>query len=512
MSYTPSKVVALFLTEFDHHAGYIIRYQKSTISDFDFTGLDYKSMPSGVHEYNKSSILISHISNNQRYYGLTKFAQYFVGEDTQDRNNIKIFSLSILCQPNPSIFKPNEFINNGWEFINDLNFALVKYLQGQNYQDYTGFDKLFQELTTNRIKNTNLLSPGSGGGIPDVTNHPLTKLPQLFKTFGPLVFVLYKQSLLRKRILIFNQHHIFHDDEDLLPNEDHDLLLNLSTFCYLISLLSIIPREVETSTNVVDFSQPIYSVGLNDLTGELFTKTDNYIGTTNDDILIENNKIYDFGVMIDEKVTSFQDNHNIKATNKDYHKFQLIYQDLPLNSKFNITNNRNLSTEDLNSITSNTINNSKDFDPILRDNSEEPDWWKNEATESISWRESIWSAFSWFATAGQQLQDVHEDEHLTHLQDKIDLFDLINIVGYFHKLTKKWFYLINEIVMEIIQDEESHLTGKITIELTYQDLVEMELDPYSQQDIEFIKEFILIYWNDMVDEVEIGIGLNSICC
>ena len=70
-------------------------------------------------------------------------------------------------------------------------------------------------------------------------------------------------------------------------------------------------------------------------------------------------------------------------------------------------------------------------------------------------------------------------------------------------------------VLEVLDDqvitEEQPLTERITIKLTYQDILEMELDPYSKEDLEFIKEFILLYW-EVVDDVEIGVGFTNICC
>lgn len=54
--------------------------------------------------------------------------------------------------------------------------------------------------------------------------------------------------------------------------------------------------------------------------------------------------------------------------------------------------------------------------------------------------------------------------------------------------------------------------NKINIELTYQDLVDMELDPYSYQDLDFVRDFVLLYWGSVVDNVEIGIGFNGVCC
>ncbi|KAG7661570.1 uncharacterized protein J8A68_004939 [[Candida] subhashii] len=551
MSYTPSNVIALFLTEFDVKSGYKLIWTKSTIPSFDFSGLDYKVLPSGIHEYNQSTVLISHKFDNQLYYGLSRFRQYIIGDDSDDRNNVKMYSLGLLCDPGSSgsggssgRWKPNEFINNGWEFVDVLDRKLLKYIQGMKYNEVDIFEKLFDELTNSN----NLLNVPGSSGIPNVNNHLLTKLPQLFKTLGPLVFVLYKQSLLRRKILFFNQHHIFKDNQDLLPDDEYDSLLNVSAFCYLISLLSIIPKDIETvaNTNTLTYSQPIYNIGLHDLSDNELLTQQATIATTNDDIL-KNHNIYDIGVMIDDKVSIFPQQHSndieqykIRATTRDYHKFKLIYQDLPLtNKKFKFTNHTNISTDDLNSITTTNSSTIRDFGDSLLVKPDhpmgEPTWWKTDAIEPISWRESIWSAFSWFATAGYQTDEslsgtttatagdklslIDEDPRHTSL-DKVDLLDLINIVGYFHKLTKKWFYLINEIVLEVLEEqvpqgetiEENTLLTSVGIELTYQDIVDMELDPYSQQDLDFVKEFVLLYWGAIVDEVEIGIGLNSICC
>ncbi|KAL6450789.1 ANR2 Uncharacterized protein ANR2 [Candida maltosa Xu316] len=489
MSYKPSNIVAIFLAEFDVKSGYKLAWSKSSIAGFDFDGLDYKAFPSGIHEYTHSTVLLSHSVNDKLYYGLSKFYQYIIGDDSNDRNNVKMYSLGVLCEPKSNNWKPNEFINNGWEFSGILQEKLVNFV---NSQDYTNFQTL--PLTT-----------------PNINHHLLTNLPEMFKILGPLVFVLYKQSLLRKNILIFNQHHKIYDDQDILPN-DNDSLYNITSFSYLISLLSVIPSDIDfvSKTSAPTCSQPIYNIGLNDLTGSLL-QLKGYIGSTSDDIL-KDNHVYDIGVLIDDKSTVFRyPSQPIKASNKDYQKFQLIYQDLPT-KKIGFTNNSDISTDDLNSIRTTSV---QDYPPTsLRSDFQEPEWWRNSATEPVSWTESIWSAFAWFATAGQQLE-TQVPPTIHHVQDKADLLDLVNIIGYFHKLTKKWFYMVNELVLEALEDqsitEEQPLTERITIKLTYQDVAEMELDPYSKEDLEFIKEFILLYW-EIVDHVEIGMGLTSICC
>lgn len=483
-----TNIIAVFLAEFDIRSGYKLVWSKAEVPGFEFDGLEYKVLPSGIHEYGESTVLLSHWHEGRVYYGMSRYYQYVIGNDSTDRSNVKMFALGILCDPGSSVWKPNEFIRNGWEYVEEVHQKLVKFV---HLREYTDFAKL-QDIPK---------------VTPNINNHLLTNLPEMFRTLGPLVFVLYKQSLLRKRILLFNQRSRSHDDQDILPN-GVDNLYNISSFCYLISLLSVVPQEIDfiSQTSVPTYSQPVYQIGLTDMAGELI-KLKGYIGSTNDDILKES-PVYDIGVVIDEWARVFDyEQRPIKATNKDYDKFVLIYLELPRSD--GVTNDTDISADDLSSIRTDTW---KTFDGecVAQDM---PEWWKTEATEPVSWTESIWSAFSWFATAGQQLEGSPQPP--PHVQDKVDLVDLVNIVGYFHKLTKKWFYIINEVVLEVLDDQactdEQPLTERISLELTYQDVVEMELDPYSSADLEFIKEFILLYW-EVVDSVDIGMGLNNICC
>ena len=62
-------------------------------------------------------------------------------------------------------------------------------------------------------------------------------------------------------------------------------------------------------------------------------------------------------------------------------------------------------------------------------------------------------------------------------------------------------------------DAQGHFAqGEFVLELTLQDVVDMELDPYSLQDLEFIKQFALMYWGETISDVEIGLGVNGLCC
>ncbi|KAK6458664.1 uncharacterized protein RJT20DRAFT_7830 [Scheffersomyces xylosifermentans] len=605
-SYTPSRVVAIFLVQFDVKSGYQLVWSRTSVPDFDFSGLEFKVLPSGIHELEKTTILVSHYSGSKLYYGLGRFRQYVVDESDDvnnnnsstkttnsnksvDRKNVRMYSLGVVCDPktrsDKSAWKPNEFISNGWEYIDVLDNTLVSFLEAQKYDDLKPFEQLYDRIVAQTpVGASHLavpLTPSSSGASlnvisPNVNYHLLTTLPTLLKTLGPLLFVIYKQSLLRKRILFFNKHQHTSDansiekdgykdnEDDENNNEIHDdKFFTYNAFDYLISLISIIPQDIETISKDEKsnyYSQPIYNIGLNDLSTNDLIKVKGYVGTTNDEILMYQNDVYDVGILLDENVTVFaredvadsavDSNKRIRATQKDYSKFKLIYK--PLSSctdKKNgifFTNHTNMSTDDLNSIyTAESATTADVFtDTTSVDNPEEPNWWLQYATEPVSWRESIWSAFAWFASAGQVESDntANASANITNLhKTNLDLFELIAIVGYFHKLTKKWFYLINEVITEELADHSqqqstfrgiheddsrynredemddsllSSLTSstKINVELTYQDIIDMELDPYSKADLQFVKEFVLLYWGSVVDHVEIGIGFTSICC
>lgn len=300
----------------------------------------------------------------------------------------------------------------------------------------------------------------------------------MFKTVGPFIFALYKQSLLRKRIIFFAKNHRHHllDKESIENDSDsveNDIYFNHSAFTYLLSLISVIPHDIETVSKDEkkhSYSQPIYNIGLNDLDSDDLLKTSGYIASTSDDILMFQRDLYDIGVILDDSVTVYNhsdikdmnidDSKRIRATIKDYKKFKLIYKPISCSRQDDthhtiFTNNTNISTDDLNSLYTaasvETSANPDEYDDILADSGsvyvDEPKWWLDYATEPISWRESIWQAFSWFASAGQVDSDSAADTatSATSLRKtNLDLFELIKTIGYFHKLAYEEMVLLGE--------------------------------------------------------------------
>lgn len=519
-----SKVVALFLVQFDVKSGYNLLWRKSSIAGFNFDGLDYKAMPSGIHDMKESTVLLCHSLNNKKYYGFSRFQQHIL-EDTHDdtlnseisRDRVKMYSLGILCEPRKQDWIPNDPIQNGLENIDIINTTLSKFLKSEDYDNFNSFEELFHTVTST-------LNPPNS-----TTNHLLNSLPDLIDSIGPLIFEVYKLALLRKKIVIFNN-----------PLSKVDLFTS-GAFTYLISLLAVIPEDTKLlskdSKNSL-FSQTIYNVGLNDLSGPLL-KIPGFIGSTNDEVIMYQSDVYDVGIFLPsnsiDSTTLFNSsdiqtgldfNKRRKATIKDYKKFKVVHNEL-----FGSKNKKpsNESNDDLAS-----INTSTSILSYFRNEENEynidPEWWLKSATSTMSWREYLWSAFSWFASAGQVRDECisasDQEDTPTDVHQRIRLIQFINIISYFHKLTKKWYYLINAIVLEVYEDHTVNMDNndtqnitdqlignkKVDIELTYQDIIEMELDPYSEQDLQFAKEFVLFYWGSIVESVEVGIGVDVFCC
>lgn len=518
VSYSTSKVACLFLAKFNPKTGYEMVWSQSQ-NNISVEGLEFKVLPSGIHEYEAATLYLTHEWGGKLYYGLARFRQLNLNESTEtNRDLIRMYSLGILLEPvKGKYWKPNEFGTIGWEHLESVDDVLVDFLKDEQIGH---IEALYSKLTG--IDQLDIPKPSSSNPM---LKHPLSLLPAVLSVVGPLAFPIYKAALLRKRLLIFN-----HSSQggDLIQgpcNRDPELC---GALAYIISLLSIIPKDVnlESLDQQSLYSQPVYSVGLQDMNSRLLDHYPGYIACTSDEILKYQKNLYDYGIFMpstDSQVCQLAASDNldqpIRATFNDYTKFLKTFRQL-------LKEGETFISDDSSSIkTSNSLFSALRFD-IHGESSDirldhEPAWWLDEATSPMSWREYIWLAFAWFASAGTTNRATsenafnEEDSEAAATRDSVKqlLIQFTIIVGNFHKLTKKWFYLIDEIVSETIEDKTSNgqLT-KVTLELTHQDIVDMELDPYSHEDLEFVRQFVLLYWDTVVENVEIGLGFQGLCC
>lgn len=492
---TPAKVACLYLAKFDVKEGYTLVWSSSP-STIDLAGIEYKALPSGVHDYEATNIYLTHESRGTLYYGLARFRQLNLNEgNAADRSKVKMYSLGVLLEPLAGDhWKPHEFATVGFEHVDALDAALAAYLRDENEATLT---KCLESLTKVDLDVPKLAPPK--------LNHPLHKLPAVLALVGPLVFPIYKAALLRKRIMIFNH------NQGTLGDPT-----TCGALAYILALLSVVPRDVrfEQNSEPLSYSQPLYSVGLQDLNTDILAHHPGYIASTSDEIIKFQANLYDLGVDMpaaEHGVCLVFRSSNVKspvrATFNDYAKFLKLFRRLPQLQP--------AVADDLASIrTSSSIFSGLHFMDKECGLESEPVWWFQDATSPMSWREYIWLAFSWFASAGTTSRkatthlasDADDDEQQDTLKQQ--LAQLAAVVGQFHRLSKKWFYFVDEIVAEALEDTEH---GPVTVELTYQDIVDMELDPYLSEDLDFVREFVLFYW-DTVDTVEIGLGVHGFCC
>lgn len=505
ISTAPPKVAAVFLAQFDVKLGYKLVWHTSP-TNVDLAGIEAKALPSGVHEYLATSIYLAHESRGKLYYGVARFRQ--LNENApggSDRLLVKMYSLGILVEPlKCHHWTPHEFSAIGWEHLSSLDSALATFLSDSQLAP---LEELALLLT----------GPDALDSVsPSHADHPLARLPAALSAVGPLIFPLYKAALLRKSILLFNHASQGHSElRDALAGDPP----TCGALAYVLALISVVPRDVQMEATTATeglYSRPLYTVGLYDVESHMLEHHPGFVAATSDEILKYQKLLYDVGVEMPESglatcrvFASCDPSLLLKATYNDYTKFLKVYRKLPQSDE------SSAPRDDLSSIrTSSSVFSALRLGVFGGDKhnklTREPAWWFNDATAPMSWREYIWLAFAWFASAGTTERETSKIDLACEESDvaRSEMLQLASIVGHFHKLTKKWFYIIEEILMEAVTGG----AGKITLELTLQDVVDMELDPYSQQDLQFVREFVLMYWGDSVDEVEFGLGIHGIFC
>lgn len=510
------KIVCVFLAQFDIKLGYKLVWT-SLPNHHDLAGIEYRALPSGIHEYSATTVYLTHELHGQLHYGMARFRQVDLNPENTtnatdlDRLLVKMYSLGVLVEPLQGLFwPPLQYLSLGWEYTNAVDSTLVDFL---NNEDLSLMTRLYESLSQDLLPVRKM--------SPSYDKHPLSRLPAVLSLVGPLLFPLYKAAILRKRILIFNSSSQANAQllTDCQTNRDPG---TAGALAYVLSLLSVIPKDVPLEpSDTARSSQPIYTVGLNDLASQFFAQYPGYIATTGDEILKMQTNVYDVALLLPSQdctscvmINSSEPSMHVKSTYNDYSKFLKLYQKLPQDGSSNTG-----ALDDLASIkTSSSLFSALGLGFSSSDKFKllwEPQWWLTDATSPMSWREYVWLAFAWFASAGatdREAETIDLGNERAEADARSLLVRLTNVVAQFHRLTKKWFYIIDEIVSEMVEYVQSDVHSQLVLELTIQDVVDMELDPYSLQDLDFIREFVLMYWGHMVSDVDIGLGIHGVCC
>ncbi|CDK24425.1 unnamed protein product [Kuraishia capsulata CBS 1993] len=529
-------ICAMFISKFDVHTGFALEWsQVLTGSSVSLKNLEYKSLPSGLHNVEKDVIAFVQPRNSEDalgqdsiLYGLSVFRQN-LGVEAASREDIKMYSLGVLIDPKHLMqgvipkWRPTIY-SSTWLYARDLEKLLKHWMSLEDYSNFAMFDKFFEEhklknnlnnafrhivKSVNQARKVGIDEPilnqkasdgslaSTDSSISKSSNHMLLFLSSLVDNLGPLIFQVWKLALLRKKILISNTHMAIEDT---------------CAYNYCISILSSIPVDISMeikkcgsqSFERLEFLQPLYSVGINDMT-TLEGFTGGYVANTSDSILFDKKKLYDVSVELrdpsnEESIPKIGD--NIKATQRDYKKF-LVLSELISGDKHD---------------------------------SSSPDW-VHKVTEQTSLREFAWLGFSWWATAGENSK---RDDELSLERELVsknfndysgqpgdypeDIDRVLGTVGYFQDLTIKIFSMLIDLINNHNEDfkspdyddEDDDQTRLVEnndddkiIWISPNDIAEMGLDPYSSFDAQFVVELVEVWFNR---RARIGSYLGNFCC
>ncbi|ANZ74004.1 BA75_01396T0 [Komagataella pastoris] len=531
----------LFLTKFDVRKGYDLIWIKSvdqslTQNESFITDLEYKSFPSGLHSVSKDSLqFVMFQPNNTLLYGISIFRQngLFSEQISHDRSKVLMYSLGILIDPselNDSYISTvtssryhtwiPHIYSSCWNYYNvleslfdeivpsdDLNDEIDSLLLDSTFEKYhykTSSDK-FKEAIKSLNKKPSIITLEDEESVPPNPDHMILSMQDTVATLGPLIFPLWKLSLLREPVLIYGGSSVE----------------KMNKISYHMSILSIIPLELQNElikslqrlTNsdtdhhdsvnqfqTLQYYQLLYNICLKDVSSIpsfVAVRKTGFIASTRDVILLENPlftstvKLPENNLAVASISTSAATNNEFSfCTRRDSRKFDILQNFISLQQG--------------------EPENQKDY---------------SKCVEHQSWSEYLYKIFKWWASAGEdiELQDVEllkedllkifrytdEPDSVTNSSDLTS--PSIYIVEYFQQQTRKIFEVLIQIINCHLQDRKSdHLI------IEYNDIYEMGLDPYSSQDSEFVIALIHKIWcrNDpeLIEKLNVKIGYFFTLC
>ncbi|CAG8699527.1 24579_t:CDS:2 [Gigaspora margarita] len=262
-----------------------------TIKDFNLDGIEFQAIPSGLHAVRQDIM--------PPYVGLSVFLNESTMDESHDRG-AHMAAVGILVSPTAE----TGLCGRPWKHLGFLRDEVVRYVHFSN--DYSSLRQYFEKhsirpdflennsdstepygnSTISRrpraftISSSRGLSTETGissYSVPVPSTHPAHHFPEFVRLCGPTIFILWKASLLKKRILFYS------------PPPVEDICYSVYGTCLLANIPSTITRSLK---NKVDKIKPLFSVGINDI--PMIQSTENgYVACTTDRILQHKNNLYD---------------------------------------------------------------------------------------------------------------------------------------------------------------------------------------------------------------------------
>ncbi|KAL8656720.1 MAG: hypothetical protein Q9210_000061 [Variospora velana] len=448
-------IAALFLILFDVKAGYTIAWKRS-VPKLDITdSVEYKSLPSGLHNVEKDTVYFVH---NDQYAGISFFINGKAAES--ERNALMLAVGALIPLSYGRLGKSWRHVDGLRTLANDLvkdpsnTDPLEDYWQEHQYhEDDEASRPSSREGSPTAMREKRRRRKSSPSGQPRTRNravssasalappgqtlsahHPALSLSTFLDTLGPLVLPLYKAALLRKRILLVGQAPV-------------EVACN---FVYSISILSTLPSALHSLLPLSPLPtrlRPLFSVGVHDIptlsTGSRTSQPAEslasegqaygWVACTTDGILGLKDHLYDTLVTLPPSYSTQaqwkawpriqgkqeagkQKAVHIKATQRDARRYRGLRRDLrhyrsaswkrPSSSPHPAAENDNDATTPLLlPLRSLEQAATADGEAISFPSADD----EQTVLEPQSWSALAYNSFMWWASAGEQRTDLEEE-------------------------------------------------------------------------------------------------------
>ncbi|KAI5817253.1 hypothetical protein BZA77DRAFT_38063 [Pyronema omphalodes] len=414
-------VAALFLIHFDTKKGYNIAWSR-TANGVDLDGVEFKSLPSGLHNLKEDLVYFVH----GPYAGTSAFLNVAAG--AEERGALMVSA---------GVLVPLSYGRLGrcWRHADGLKKLAQRYTEDPtSYQPFEDYYAQHHRHGDSPVDEDSHLPPPfldrlRSGSISESRthvvpgqklsqHHPALSLGDFMDTFGPLAFPIYRAALARKRILLVS----------------HAPVETACNYVYDISILSNIPLSVSDQLPTEPTRlKPLFNIGVHDiplLEAEAKARLNSattpasddsfddsrgaWVACTTDEILCMKKSLWDVIIRLPaphskqakEKVWPQAEDDGglpIKATQRDLRRYRALTKSLK--NRYRRKTSLFLDDED-----------DAEGQAIIRapgeidTEAEEPNNIE-EVCEKLTWREIAVASFMWWASAGDsQRNDAEQDD------------------------------------------------------------------------------------------------------
>lgn len=427
----------VFLCQFDMSRGNTLVWSARD-NDPLLKGIEFKALPSGIHEVSDDVIRFCIEYEQTQYYGICCYLQnafeVLDNEGQVDRSKVKMYSLGVIVDPSQisdDLRGFNYEVTN--QYIPELQSLLKDWStnQGSNSNSY-------EQLSTYYHKKIS----GSLNYEVDYQTSMLNHLPYWLNKLGPLIFPLFKSCLLRERILVISA-----------PGNSFEYTNSLLYCLATISRNSKL--NMGNTGSKGSYIPTLFTVGTYDIEDLEKHGQEGFLAVTSDEILLYKEELFDKALILPSdslihEGLELQDNkgHPVKAT---IHESRIFNKLLETYCDQDITK-RNLERFSRN-------------------------------TETMSWLQYILDSMLFLATAGHITARYNETREIIQKSlsreegEPDEHYDARGIVQFFNSRSDE----LLDYIQRTIEDSNNILPATITIDL--------DMDYFGKQDYEFLRMF-----------------------